>query len=285
MMQFHLKTVLSALVVLGIIFAQGQPVHAGQPVSLPPQEEFKYNIKFLMFTRAAQGRLRIYRQGVNRYRAELIAETKGLIGILMYGRKNHYISELEFNPKNRQFISRLYTKLVYRQSGIERTTAAIDTKNGLVKWKYYFRDKLIGEGVDPLPKGARVEDLLSAFFNFRLGSLGPLEPGRKMVLFTLPNYKAKALKENFSEEEKKFQKFEITIPHTGTMRTYRKKFGRTKEKGLLALVKVPKSLFGQETGEVRVWFNPKMAPIAATVEDAILFGDVSGTLIKSKNSP
>jgi uroporphyrinogen-III synthase len=106
-----------------------------------------------------------------------------------------------------------------------------------------------------------------------------------MTLFTLPNYRAKALKEDFSEEEKKFQKFEITIPSAETTRAYRKNFGRSKEKGLLILVKVPKSLFGQETGEVRVWFDQKMTPVEATIEDAIFFGDVIGVLVKSKISP
>ena len=285
MMKYFLKIVLAALIALGAVAAPGRFLHAGQPLPPPPQEEFIYNIEFLVFTQAAQAHLRIRRRGKNRYRAELIAETKGLIGLLMYGRKNHYISDMEFDPKKRRFTSRLYTKLVYRQNGVERTTAAIDTKNGLVRWKYFFRDKLIGEGVDPTPKGARVEDLLSAFFNFRLGSLGSLEPGRKMTLFTLPNYRAKALKEDFSEEEKKFQKFEISIPSAKSTRAYRRKFGRSKEKGLLILVKVPKNLFGQETGEVRVWFDPKMTPVEATVEDAILFGDVIGVLVKSKISP
>ncbi len=235
--------------------------------------------------KAAQGRLSIRPIRGRRYRAELIAETKGLVGVLMYGRKNHYLSEMEYDPVRRRFISRLYIKRVYKQDGVERTEAVIDIENGVVKWKYFWREKLLGEGDDPIPEGALVEDLISALFNFRLGGLGPLERGRKITLFTLPDYKAKATNEGEEGEEEKFQKFEIQIPSAEAERAYRKRYGRSEEKGLLALVKVPKNLFGQETGEVRVWLDSERIPVAVTVEDAIFFGDVDGILIKPEKSP
>ncbi len=250
----------------------------------PPDETFTYNIKFLWFTQAAQGELKFRRIEGNRYKAELIAETKGLVGVLMYGRKNHYISEMVFDPEKRRFVSRLYTKLIHKPDGTERTTAVIDPKNRTVHWKYFWKDKLEGSGVDPMPPGARVEDLLSAFFNFRNGGLGALEPGKKMTLFTLPDYKAKATDKNPDGDEKKFQRFEIRIPTAKAEREYRVKYERKEKKGVLALVKVPKNLFGQETGEVRVWLDTRMVPLAATVEDAILFGDVYGVLVKPEST-
>ena len=247
---------------------------------LPADESFTYNIEFLWFTQAAQGQLKFRHLGGNRYRAELLAETKGLVGVLMYGRKNHYISELEFDTEKQRFISRLYIKQVRKQAGVERTEAVIDTESGMVKWKYFWREKLYGKGHDPIPEGARVEDLLSGLFNFRIGGLGPVERGRNITLFTLPNYKAKATNEGEDSEEEEFQKFEIRIPTAEAERAYRKRFGRSGEKGLLVLVKVPKNLFGQETGEVRVWLDPEMVPVATTVEDAIYYGDVDGVLVK-----
>lgn len=251
----------------------------------PPDETFTYNIEFLWFTQAAQGELKFRRLGGNRYKAELIAETKGLVGVLMYGRKNHYISEMAFDPQKRRFISRLYTKLVYKPDGTERTTAIIDPKNRTVSWKYFWKDQLKGSGVDPMPPGARVEDLLSALFNFRNGGLGALEPGKAITLFTLPDYKAKATDKNSEGDEKKFQRFEIRLPTAKAEHEYRMKYKRKEKKGVLALVKVPKNLFGQETGEVRVWLDTKMVPLAATIEDAILFGDVHGVLLKPKTTP
>ncbi len=266
----------AALIAAAVFSGIGAPAAAPEPRS----ESFTYNIQFLLFTKAAQGRLSIRPIGGRRYRAELTAETKGLAGILMYGRENHYISEMEFDPIRRRFISRLYIKQVRKQAGVERTEAVIDTESGMVKWKYFWREKLYGKGHDPIPEGARVEDLLSGLFNFRIGGLGPVERGRNITLFTLPNYKAKATNEGEDSEEEEFQKFEIRIPTAEAERAYRKWFGRSGEKGLLVLVKVPKNLFGQETGEVRVWLDPEMVPVATTVEDAIYYGDVYGVLVK-----
>ena len=50
--------------------------------------------------------------------------------------------------------------------------------------------------------------------------------------------------------------FDVRIADAATERIYRKRFGRMNENGLLALVKVPPELFGQKTGEIRVWFDP-----------------------------
>jgi hypothetical protein len=262
------------------ILAPADVLHAAG-ASPAPDETFTYNIEFLFFTKAAQGELKFRHIEGNRYKAELIAETKGLVGVLMYGRKNHYISEMVYDPVKRRFISRLYTKLIHKPDGTERTTAAIDHKSRTVSWKYFWKDKLEGSGVDPMPPGARVEELLSAFFNFRNGRLGALTPGKKVTLFTLPDYKAKATDKNPEGEEKKFQRIEIRIPTAKAEREYRIKYERKEKKGVLALVKLPKNIFGQETGEVRVWLDTNMVPLAATVEDAILFGDVHGVLAKT----
>ena len=74
--------------------------------------------------------------------------------------------------------------------------------------------------------------------------------------------------------------FEVHIADAATEQKYRKRFGQMNEKGLLALVKVPPELFGQKTGEIRVWFDPDLTPVFATVKRAIFFGDVSGKLQK-----
>ena len=44
-------------------------------------------------------------------------------------------------------------------------------------------------------------------------------------------------------------------------------------------------MFGQKTGEIRVWLDADLIPVAATVEDAILFGDVHGFLQKAVVRP
>ena len=257
--------------------------HFSHSDSLPRTQgsaDFTYDVQVFWITQAARGRLRIEHLGGDHYRAELIAVTKGVVRWLTGDRTNQYTSEMMLDPATHRLKSRHYTRLVYRGKNTERTTAAIDEKNRVVKWKFFSNDKLVGQGSDPIPEGVRYEDLLSAFFNFRNGRYGPLEPGKKMTVYTLPDYRAIARGQMDPYDEDRIQKFQIQIADRKKEKAYRLQFERTKEKGLLALIKVPKDIFGQETGEIRVWFDTSLVPVAATVEDAYYFGDVHGAIIK-----
>lgn len=250
------------------------------PEKIPSREVFTYDLRVFLIPKAALGTLRFLRVAPNRYRAELTAETRGIVGLFTLYRKTHFISEIEYVPDKGRFLSRHYTKLVHRGPNVERTAVSIDHENGRVSWKIYFNDVLENHGVEPFPPGVRYEDLLSAFLNFRIGVYGPLVGGRKMTVLTLPDFADLAKNKNKRKEEDPFQKFEIHIVDEATEAAYRKRYGRTGEKGFLALVKIPKNLFGQKTGEVRIWFDKNVIPVDATIEDAILFGDIHGVLRK-----
>ena len=101
-----------------------------------------------------------------------------------------------------------------------------------------------------------------------------------MTVYTLPDYRAIARGQKDPNDEDRIQEFLIQIANRKKGKAYRLQFERTKEKGLLALIKVPENIFGQKTGEIRVWFDTSLTPVAATVEDAYYFGDVHGTIIK-----
>jgi len=248
-----------------------------ETVRVPPEENYIYNIHFLFFQNAAVGSLKIRKVDKFRYRADLVAETKGFIGLVTGYRKNHYISEMEFVPREKRLISRVYSKTVYRGLSVTRSATTIDQKMRKIQWKTTENGALKDSGTEPIPEGVTYEDLLSAFFNLRFGAFGPLTRGRHLTVKTLPAYRTTEKGEE--EYEKKFVRdFDIRIADEETERRYRERYERTKEKGLLALVKVPEELFGQKTGEVRVWLDENLIPVAATVEDAILFGDVHGTL-------
>ncbi len=270
-----MKFLFSALILLSLLSAAVPGTHAQK---MPRREIFTYNVRIFIFPKAAQGTIRIIQVSKNRYRAELMAETTGIVGFLTRYRKNHYISEIEYLPGESRFFSRRHTKKVHRGANVERTVATIDQEEGKVNWKIYDNDELKNEGTDPIPGGVQYEDLLSAFFNFRNGAYGPLEAGRKMTILALPDYAERVRNRDKQIKEDPYQKFEIRIPDAKSEAAYRKRYGRTGEKGTLALVKVPKNLFGQQTGEIRIWFDENVIPLAATVEDAIFFGDVHGTL-------
>ena len=256
------------------------PAGAAAPkASLPPEENYLYDVDFIFFKNVAEGILRLRRLNNLSYRAELIAETKGFIGFLTGYRKNYYASEMEYDPARGRFLTRHYTKAVHRGPNISKTTMAIDREARTVQWATTFNGEPLEKGTEPIPGGVTYEDLLSAFFNFRGGGFGPVSKGRHLTVVTLPAYDTS--KEEKESGESLVRDFDIRIADPASERRYREIYGREKEKGFLVLVKVPKELFGQETGEVRVWFDEGLVPVSATVDRAYYFGDVHGTLRKA----
>ena len=265
------------------VAALASPTPALTGPAAPPEEMFFYDIQLMWFTNAAEGVIRIRRTGEKRYRAELVVKTKGFIGFLISHQKNHYVSEMDYIPENHRLLSRRFTKTVIRRDLVKRTSAVIDYAKGEIRWEASNSEKLLEKGVDPIPKGVIYEDLLSAFFNLRFGAYGPLKRGKRFTVNTLPDYEPPEIGQKDYRKESDRQVV-IRIAKVATEREYRKRYGRTKEKGLLALVKVPKFLFGQEIGETHVWFDSDLTPVAVTVEDAILFGDLYGNL-RGRPSP
>jgi hypothetical protein len=282
----HARAAAALLLVLLALLAPLRPARGASPEAarpLPPEESFLYDIDFLFFRNIAEGTIRLRHVEGLRYRADLVAETMGIIGFLTSYRKNHYASEMEYDPARGRFVTRRYTKTVHRGSDISRSTMEIDLESRTVRWAATYNGEPREKGTEPIPSGVSYEDPLSAFFNFRRGAFGPLEKGSRFAIVTRPAYDTP--KEEKESGESLARDFDVRIADPGTEREYRRTYDRAKEKGLLVFVRVPKELFGQETGEVRVWFSETLTPVSATVERAYYFGDVHGRLSKAETGP
>jgi hypothetical protein len=242
-----------------------------------PDENFQYQLRFLWFKRVADAGLRIQHLSGGRYRAELRAETKGLLGFLTANQKNVYVSEMTFAPGKRHLVTRRFIKDVTSGGDVSRSVTDIDYEKGEYRWVATENGEIKDQGSKPIPKGVIFEDLLSAFFNLRIGAFGPLERGRRITVTSLPFYQASEDGETEYQKET-IRTFEIRIADAFTEQKYRREFGRTGEKGLLVFVQVPRALFGQKSGEVLIWFDPTLLPVSARVEDVLFFGDVAGDL-------
>ncbi len=257
--------------------ALASPTIPSKKFSPPSAVNLTYDVDFLWFKNMARGLVRLRMISKNRYRAELLAETEGLIGLLTSYQKNHFISEMEFLPEQGRLLSRKFTKITTRGEFERKSIAFIDYKNHEVRWVTFQNGEFKREGGFPFPDGTVYEDVLSAFFNFRSGAFGDLRPGRQFTVTSLPDYEIPENGEYFDGTELA-RSIETTIADEKVEKEYRRRYNRTKNTGMLVFVKVPKEIFGQETGEIRIWFDPNLIPVSATVEDAILFGDVHGSL-------
>ncbi len=207
----------------------------------------------------------------------MVAETKGLIGFVTSYRKNYYASEMEYSLPKRRLIPLRFTKVVVDGNLIRTTRSENDYLNQRHSWVVTENEMVKDRGSEPIARGTIYEDLLSAFFNLRNGAFGPIERGRRITVTSQP-YSRKPFSKQGKIEETFARKFVIRIASFTVEKEYRRRFGRVNEKGFLILVNVPNDFFGQNTGDVLVWLNEKLIPVAAVVEDVFLFGDVTGEL-------
>jgi hypothetical protein len=249
----------------------------GGPFFFLPEEEFHYDVRFLWFHRAAESRLRIRRISKYRYLAEMVAETKGFIGFVTSYRKNYYASEMKYIPHKRRLIPLRFTKIVVIGNLVRTTHSENDYGKRIHFWIVSENEVVKDRGSEPIPYGTIYEDLLSGFFNLRNGAYGPIERGRRITITSQP-YSRPRFGTQGNLEKAIARQFVIRIASLPVEQEYRRRSGRVNKKGFLIQVNVPNDFFGQNTGDVLVWLNEKLIPVAAVVEDVILFGDVSGEL-------
>ncbi|MDA1001156.1 MAG: DUF3108 domain-containing protein [bacterium] len=275
---FRRHILFGAAILLGAALLAPCAAVAGKSLhAYPPSEEFRYDIRFLFLTKVAEGVLRIRRLGGNRYKAELSAETRGLAGFLSSYQKNFYISELEYQPGSGHLLARVFTKIIQRGGVKDESRTVIDHEKREIRWKTFKNGELRHKGSEKIPPGLTYEDPLSAFFNFRAGFFGQMKRGLRRETTTIPAYQTDD-KGNLLYNEEFVRNFKIRVADAATEQKYRTRFERTRGKGLVVIVNVPKSLFGQKTGEVQVYFDASSVPVAVIVENAIFFGDVYGVL-------
>lgn len=122
-----------------------------------------------------------------------------------------------------------------------------------------------------MPLGALYDDAVTAFYNLRFGVYGKVEPGREFILRTLPSKGREIIRIQVASKEE-----------TESRRAAEKaKDG----KDLLIRILIDREMWGRKKGELEIWFNRHLVPIAGVVKDIPFFGDVRGRLAFHGFSP
>ncbi len=229
-------------------------------------EQLTYDVSVLFFRRAAVSRLALEpasgEEAEGAYRASLAIETRGFVDWL--GRRRHtYESTLVPCEGGRRWCPRRFTATLREPAYREVRTTYLNPARGLVTWTVE-RDGQVDEiGWEPMQRDRPYEDLLSGFYNFRAGVYGPVEPGRRYVIRTIPikgvtAFTLRVLDEDEAREARRAHRFGAG--------------------GVVVAIHVPAPIFERE-GEVIAWFSPDLVPLAGVVENYIGFGDVAGRLV------
>ena len=229
-------------------------------------EESNYNIAFLWFKKAATGSFRLTREG-DGYMGILEAETRGFIGFLTSYRRHIYRSHMSYLPDEGNLRVKLFERHVTIGKRVEKTLTHLDNEAGRLNARYFKKGQLVKVVDEAIPDGVVYEDILSAFYNVRLGNYGPLDPGRHFEIRTIPSEGESLIKIDIASQDE-------------ALKWHRKLKRGAGEKIIAATVRLPRKLFESKKGEVTALFNEAIIPVQGVVKDYIGFGDMKCTLIE-----
>jgi hypothetical protein len=228
---------------------------------LVAEPQMVYDIAFLWFDRLAEGRANFSagdRPGT--YRATLEARTLGVAAWLTKDRVQSYSSVMEKGPDG-----------FLRSLSYESTIIKGEKKHRRQKSKRYLFDhkrrevrlQVIANGSagpeQVFSMGQETpSDILTAFYNFRMGAFGPLRPGAH---YSIPTYNLKG--KGTIEVE--------TLPDGPRSNPF------FPTNGLLCRATVDPEIFDTGGGAVLFWFDRSVHPPLGIVEQVIGLGDVQGT--------
>ncbi len=223
-----------------------------------------YDISFLWFDRLAKGTFILEpteKPGI--YRAVLEARTLGVAAWLTQYRVQRYVSIMERGADGRLRSLRFESHIIRRKSGkvIDRTKLfAFDHAKREVRVEKLADEKTMWQEVLPMEGTVPPNDLITAFFNFRSGFYGPIEPGRTYAVPTFNRQGAGTIGIELLRDD---QRPALDSIPAG---------------GILARLTVDPEIFDTEGGAIYVWLDDRLLPAHGILENVQGLGNVYGSL-------
>jgi hypothetical protein len=226
-------------------------------------ESFDYDIAFLCFSRLAEGELSFHRgKRPGTFEAVLEAKTTGIAAWLTGDRAQRYVSEMTVGDDGR-LKSLVHESHILKGKGGDREDRVkryvFDYAHHLVHMQLVKDGRTRKEKTFPLGEEP-LNDILTAFYNFRAGFYGPLVPGGHYRIPAFGRTKPSTIEVEILDNNE------------------RVKNGFFPKGGLLAKVTVDPEVFDTGGGSVYVWFNNFDQPAMGIVENVIGMGDVRGRI-------
>ncbi len=259
------------LLSLLLLLVSSAPGYAGakndgiiKPIQELVGEDYLYSIDFLFFTKLAEGELRLSETDLpNIYRAELVGRTLGVASWLTGDRTQTYSSLMKLAPDGSLLSVEHHAKIVKRKRGKWQNRVRYyryDYEQGKVFDKKFREGVFRPEKEYDIPEGQQPVDMLTAFYNLRVGTYGPLVRGAHFLISTYAKGEFPTLEINVLTFEQQAE------------------YGYFPPQGLLVQVKVDPEVFETGSGKLYIWFNDAGILERGIIEDLIGFGDIQGYL-------
>jgi len=224
----RLAAALPCLVLL-LLIALGLPKH---PALAAPAllEDLRYRLEVLSFQDAARVKLTLTRLKPDRFTAEIIGEPQGLIKLLSGGQRERLETEMVW--RNHRLLPVIYREESWRGKKRRFKEYRFDYARGRLElWEWRQGKGLAKKWQTDLAD--QVYDPLSAFYNIRLGLLGPTREGETNTIQGIPYPQPEAM--------------EVRL-------------GATTDSGLKAVVSLVNPVFPDSRGEVFAYLNQHLVP-------------------------
>jgi hypothetical protein len=231
-------------------------------------EELHYEIGFWLLKKVAIGKISFKEMGEKgRYIATLQGETLGVLGWVARYRVDTYRSIMEEIDGGRRLRSISFEEDMKVGNKVKRRTHFFDYQKR--KWieVRQRKDGTKARREEEIPSGMIYDDFIAASYNFRYGVYGDIERGRKYTVATFPKMGPSS--------------YEVIVASKGEEEK-RKKTEKIKEgKEYFVKLYLDPEITHSKEGLIEGWLSKGLYPIEGTIKDVVLFGDVTGRLIKN----
>ncbi len=227
-------------------------------------EILKYEIGFWVFSRLGAGEATFRDIGNGKYSAYHQAQTLGAAAFFSRYRRDIYRSTMGTIHDGKRLIPFQFEEDVIIGGKTRRRTTIYDYAARKV-YVETAKDGRSGKEEVDIPFGVLYDDPMTAFYNFRAGVYGKVEPGKNFLIHTVPrdgSRKAIRLLVATEEEAEKWRARETD----------------KNQKDFFVTVQLDKELVGSLQGLVYTWFSKEMVPISGVAKDVFFWGDITGKL-------
>lgn len=253
--------VFSLLLLLGVLL----PATAGWAhPSIGEQfagEKLGYEVGFWVFESVGGGWARFSRMENGNYLLYHEGKAEGVFGLLTLYRREIYRAVMTVAPDGRRLIPLLFEENSVIGSWFRRKTTVYDWAAGKATMETQKKGETTRQVVE-MPPGAQYDNAVTAFYNFRGGAYGKVEPGRHFIVRTVSKKGHDTLRFSVLPREEAEKKLASEPEKEG--------------KELLVRIFLEKDMLSSLKGEMDIWFDRDLVPVSGVVKAVRYIGDVHG---------
>ena len=261
---------LSSLGLLLCFFHPG--ISRGENTADPIGQKFsgeivRYEVGFWIFFPVGGGEADFRNLGNGKYMVYHEGKAQGFVGWLTSYRREIYRSTMGTINNGKRLIPLRFEEHSIIGDWFRKKTTVYDYAARKVFMEVEKEGEKSREEVE-IPVGALYDDPVTAFYNFRAGVYGKVEPGRECLVRTLP--------EKGSAKGK--EEIRLIVASKEEADILREKEPDKAGKDLFVRILLDREMWGKKKGELELWFNKDIVPTSGVVKDIRFFGDIRGKL-------